>query len=97
MNSEIEPRKEFMKPRPERMATVTLSGCEFFVGWDGEAPDYERHHFFGITGRQHPTAWVECVKLDGKWWEAHEVFSSDFCDQLDAALLELEEFGLCKA
>jgi hypothetical protein len=72
MNSEIEPRKEFLKPRPEQISAVTLSGCEFLVGWDdGDAR-------------------IECVKLGGKWWEVHEVFSSDFCDQLDAALLKLE-------
>ena len=42
-----------------------------------------------------PTAWVECVKLDGKWWDVRDIFSSTFCDQLDAALCALEDFSLC--
>ena len=95
MSTDIEPRHPAANPPAKQISTVEIGGCEFVVGWDGEAPDYERHHFFGITGRQHPTAWVECVKLGGKWWGVNEVFSSDFCDQLDAALLELEEFGAC--
>lgn len=73
-----------------------MHGCYFVVGWDAEEADFEHHHHFGIVGRKHPVAWVECVKLDGKWWDAHEVFSSDFCDQLDASLMSLEEFGACK-
>ena len=87
--SDIQPRHQAANPRAKQISTVAIGGCDFVVGWDGEAPDYERHHFFGITGRQHPTAWVECVKLGGKWWNVNEVFSSDFCDQLDAALLAL--------
>lgn len=95
--SDIQPRHQAATPPAKQISTVAIGGCDFVVGWDGEAPDYERHYFFGITGRQHPTAWVECVKLGDKWWNVNEVFSSDFCDQLDAALLALEEFGACKA
>ena len=92
----IEPRHKLANPRPERIATVSLSGCEFVVGWDGEPgePDTYCEGAVSVRGSK-PAAWVECVKLDGKWWEAHEVFSSDFCDQLDAALCALEEFGAC--
>ena len=94
----IEPRHKLASPRPERIATVSLGGCEFVVGWDGEAgePDTYCEGYVSVRGSR-PAAWVECVKLDGKWWEASEVFSSDFCDQLDAALLALEEFGACKS
>ena len=92
----IEPRHKLATPRPERIATVSLSGCEFVVGWDGEPgePDTYCDGHVSVRGSP-PAAWVECVKLDGKWWDAHEVLSSDFCDQLDAALCALEEFGAC--
>lgn len=96
MGTDIGPRHQAAKPRPERVAAVTLSGCEFVVGWDGEPADYEPHHYLGGLGRQRPTAWVECVKLDGKWWNVDKVFASDFCDQLDAALLALEDFSACE-
>ena len=92
----IEPRHKIANPRPERIATVGLSGCEFVVGWDGESGESDTYCEGAVSVRgSKPAAWVECVKLDGKWWEAHEVFSSDFCDQLDAALCALEEFGAC--
>mgnify|MGYP003554006650 FL=1 len=96
MSSDIEPRHHAANPRPERIATVNLSGCEFVGGWDGEPGELDTYCDGHVSVRgSKPTAWVECVKLDGKWWEANEVFSSDFCDQLDAALCELEEFGAC--
>ena len=92
----IEPRHIVDKPRPERIAVVNLSGCEFVVGWDGEPgePDTHCEGYVSVRGSK-PTAWVECVNLGGQWWDAHEVFSSDFCDQLDAAICALEEFGSC--
>jgi hypothetical protein len=96
MKTDIEPRQQAATPRPGRIATVTLSGCEFVVGWDGEPgePDTYCDGHVSVRGSK-PSAWVECVRLDGKWWDAHEVFTSDFCAQLDAALCSLEEFGAC--
>ena len=98
MSKDIEPRHKLASPRPERISAVTVSGCEFVVGWDGTAgePDTYCEGSVSVRGSR-PTAWVECVKLGGKWWDAPEVFSSDFCDQLDAALCALEEFGRCAA
>ena len=89
MKTNIEPRNQLANPMPERIATITICGCEFVVGWDGEAADYEPHYFLGGLGNKNPVSWVECVKLDGKWWNANEVFSSDFCHQLDAALRDI--------
>ena len=96
MKTDIEPRQQAATPRPGRIATVTMSGCEFVVGWDGEPgePDTYCDGHVSVRGSK-PAAWVECVKLDGKWWDASEVFSSGFCDQLDKALCALEEFGAC--
>ena len=96
MSNDIEPRHHQANPSAERIADVTVGGCKFVVGWEGAAgePDTCCDGFVSVRGSK-PTAWVECVKLGGKWWEAQAVFSSDFCDQLDAALCALEEFGLC--
>jgi hypothetical protein len=96
MITDITPLPTLAAPRPERIATVSLSGCEFVVAWDGEAgePDTYCDGYVSVRGSK-PTAWVEYVKLDGEWWGVCEVFSSDFCDQLDAALLGLEDFGQC--
>lgn len=97
MSNDIHPRHPVANPIPERIATVSLSGCEVVVGWDGESGETDTYCDGHVSVRgSPPSAWVECVKLGGKWWDAHEVFSSDFCDQLDAALLELEDFGACK-
>ena len=96
VGNDIEPRHQLANPSAERIAAVTVGGCEFVVGWDGEAgePDTYCDSHVSVPGSK-PVAWVECVRLGGKWWGVHEVFSSDFCDQLDAALCALEEFGAC--
>ena len=94
MSTDITPRKQAAIPQPERISTVTLSGCEFVVGWGCEKGEPETYcdGYVSDPGIK-PAVWVDCVKLDGKWWDAGDVFSSDFCDQLDAALYALEEFG----
>ena len=94
MFDSIEPRDTMAGPRPDRIATVRLAGCDFAVGWDGESaePDTYCDGYISVPGSP-AAAWVECVNLDGKWWEAREVFTETFCSQLDAALCALEEFG----
>jgi hypothetical protein len=93
---DIMPRNVIANPKPERITAVVLYGCEFVIGWDGEPGEDDTYcdGYVSVRGCK-PTAWVECVKLDGKWWEVSQVFSSDFCDQLDAALKELDDFGSC--
>ena len=95
MKPSITPRGQSANPRPERISTVNLSGCAFVVGWDGEPADYEWHYYLGGLGQQKPSAWVACVKLDGKWWDVKEVFAPDFCAMFDTALMALEDFSAC--
>lgn len=96
MGTDIAPRHQANAPKPEQISALTLSGCTFVVGWGCEKGEPETYcdGYVSDPGIK-PTAWVDCVKLDGKWWDAGDVFSSDFGDQLDAALLALEEFSAC--
>lgn len=95
MKTEITPLATVEAPAPDRIASVTMSGCEFEVGYgfeEGE-PATWCDEFVSVHASK-ALAWVECVKLGGKWWNAIEVFESDFCDQLDAALsCQLEGAG----
>ena len=75
---------------------MVLGGCEFVVGWGGETGETDTYCDDHISVRGNaPMAWVECVKIAGKWWDARDMFSSGFCDKLDAALLALEDFSAC--
>lgn len=92
MSTTISPLIE--APPAGRVSTVNLAGCDFVVAWDGEAAEKPTYcdGYVSDPG-QEAKVWVASVKLGGSWWPACEVFSSAFCDELDAAIKELPEFG----
>ena len=92
----IKPRDWLEIPRVDRISAVMLSGCEFVIGWGGEEGEQATYcdSYVSVPGSK-PTAWVECVKLDGKWWDVRDIFSPTFCDQLNVALCALEDFSAC--
>lgn len=76
-------------PRADRIARVTVHGAEFVVAWDEEVNEEERYQFGTLPAGR--ACWVDMVRFDGVWFYAVEVLTSDLIDDLDAALMALED------
>ena len=76
-------------PRPERIASVVVDGAEFVVGWDEEKHDEPTwQHGRWVTGSD---CWVDSVRIDGVWFYAIEVFTQQWLDRMNAALVAPED------
>lgn len=83
-------------PLAGRTTHVEIEGVKFIVSWNGEpADDCEHHHHLGTLGNPNPTAWVDLVQVNGRWWRADEILKEDFIKELCTALLALPEFCGC--
>ena len=80
-------------PNPERIAAVTVCGVEFVVSWDGTDAEDDTYcdGYVAVHGSK-AEAWVESIKLGGKWWDTRMICSVEFRAALTAALLTLEDF-----
>ena len=64
-------------PPAHTVTTLNVLGAEWTVQFGGDDDEDEA-----------PTYWVDFVQIGGRWFTVADVFTSEFCAALDAALTQ---------